>query len=604
MENPEESGTCSTIEVPSKESPSSVSDVLQDTCTLGEEKKWIPEVFVATWMPEDHIFELTRILKGVEADRVERCLVQYVEESIEPAGWRAIWQASPHSLEKWNIHQSSDFLVDVINVSREKLVADVKICEAIQKGLVENDASIEQVKDKVVTVPLMQLYPLATQENDAVDITTTAEVVEQIRFFYKNVWQAWDLEEDNCCYDRYLITARLKIYQDIEAGRIPSAIGSELRSLVTKASEVQREIDRIEKSDDDGEVDQREVLSLIQFHKQLEKLKARYDLLQEPVLRELSCHYQPVDRCWSVSSSRSRIAKVKIVIDCLSGGGLSFLTKLPELLGKLPQVQENAACQGFPTLQLALDTAIRGDIIVVLPGIHVLQHVGLISDGGTLVGLGDNVVIEGTKEAGDVLMDISGDFTLENVMLKPASGQVGIVHHKGILSLSKVVLEGGLGGVIGLGKTHSKIEDATIRGCDGKGVDFREGANAILSNSSFVECAVGIHLEEDSKVSVSNCNIKNNSSFGILIMWPEGSDISCFKNIPKEELMRSLLKDYEGNCVDHNKEDAVVITATKPSSVEELLSSAVMKNSNPHGSSGSLDSGLEVVEHVKANEGT
>lgn len=81
-------------------------------------------------------------------------------------------------------------------------------------------------------------------------------------------------------------------YQDIENGIIPKAVASELRSLVKKALLVRQEIERVEAltegEDPDSDVDQRDVIQLIKLHQQMEKLRSRYDSLQDPVLRLVS----------------------------------------------------------------------------------------------------------------------------------------------------------------------------------------------------------------------------------------------------------------------------------------------------------------------------
>ncbi|XP_068237774.1 protein nessun dorma [Palaemon carinicauda] len=571
----------------------------------------IPEVFTATWLHNDHIFELTRILHGVEADRVEGCLVQYVEENIEPAGWKAVWQYSQplvtdtHSLPSAVKNQESlytlfeqqvspghmqRFVVEVVNVSREKLEAEVKYCDVTHEDLVNINP------DDLFTVPLLQLYPLAVQENEAIDIASTAEVVEQVRFFYNHIWQAWDLEEESCCYDEHLVTRRLALYRDIETGRIPSSVASELRQLVKIANVVQKEIEATERLGGEDEVDEEKVSILIHLHKTLENLKARFDLIQEPVLRELSTSSQPIECSWAAACQRTNLAKVLIVMDCLSVDALADMSFLPELLKTLTQVPKDALCQSYPSLQVALNAARKHDVIVLFPGVHLLQYIGLLSGGGSLIGLGTGVIIEGRKNSGDVLIDITGDFFLQNVILKPLPNQIGIVHHQGNLDLKKVEIQGGVTGIIGLGKTNTKIENSIVKESTQKGVDFRESATADISRTSFVGCGIGIEVEEDSKVYINNCNIKNNSEYGILVMWPEGSDVSSFKDIPNEGLLKSLLKEYDGNILCDNKEDVVVLAAVRPPPVEDPLSRSFEDDFVPHNFSNSLDSGFEFIE--------
>ncbi|XP_071515981.1 SHC SH2 domain-binding protein 1 homolog B isoform X2 [Panulirus ornatus] len=596
------------MEIMSTESKVTKTEESGDASSCSSNLNQVPDVFRVTWMPDDHVIELTRILQGVTADGVEKCLVQYVEDSIEPAGWRAVWRASSNPDSVLNLLHPADIFVDVVNVSREKLMADIKILEPVRKNLPDDDSkAVEQKKNAEITVPLMELYPLAEQENNVLDIATTAEIVEQIRFFYKHIWQPWDLEEEKCCYDHYLITTRLKLYQDIEIGRIPAAIGSELRNLVKRADIVQKEIKRIEYASEgegfDFEVDQKDVACLIQLHKQMEQLKARFEMLQDPVFRELSTHQQQIERSGLMScSSGAFSAKVKVVANALAVEDLaSQLAKLPELIKSLPQVPSDATCQTFPCLQLALDMAVQGDIIVTLPGNYSLSHLGLISEGGTFVGLGDGVVIEGNGDAGDVLLDTSGNFSLQNVTLRPASGQVGLVHHEGSLILEKVIFEGGNGGVVGLGNTTSKAIDVIVQGCSAKGMDFREGSKAIISSSSVHNCSTGIQFEEGAKVTLSTSNIKDNKEYGILVVWPEGTDISKLNDIPKETLAECLLQEYVGNTVRNNNEDVAVVVSTCPS-IKNLdknsTISTVSGELRPRVSCGSLDSGCEFIENV------
>ncbi|XP_069960752.1 protein nessun dorma isoform X2 [Cherax quadricarinatus] len=563
-------------------------------------REQLPDVYRATWKLEDHVAELESILQGVTADQVENRLVQYVENSIEPTGWRAIWRPSSDLSESvLNFQKPSDIYVDVINVSREKLLAEVKILKPVENDLAADDLKlIEENKNTQIMVPLMELYPLVEQENDVLDIATTTEVVDQIRFFYKNVWRAWDLEEEKCCYDYYLINSRLKLYRDIDSGIIPASVASELRSLVKQANFMQQEIKKIEAKSEweglDGEVDELDVARLIQLHKDLEQLKVRFEMLQDPVFREVLIHQQQVERCEIVSlDGGASTAKVKLVANSLTVTALAcHMAKLPSIIKSLPQVPEDAACQTFPTLQLALDMAVQGDVVVVLPGNHSLIHLGLISVGGTLIGLGKGVNIKGGEEAGDILMDTSGNFTMKNITLQPSRGQVGIVHHDGILTLHDVTIEGGTGGFVGLGKTELQVNQVTVRGSSAIGMDFREGAKASVSSCIVVDCTIGIQMEQEAKVSLSATNIKENKECGVVVVWPVAADTSRLNNIPKQALLEYLLEECVGNDVRNNKIDVYVVGPLEKQ-VQEASSIPTTDSSDQasHTSSDSMDSG-------------
>ncbi|KAG7156985.1 SHC SH2 domain-binding protein 1 B-like [Homarus americanus] len=499
-----------------------------------------PDVFRVSWLPDDHVAELTRIL------HVETCLVQYVEESIEPAGWRAIWRpSSDHSELVFNFKQPVDVFVDVVNVSREELLADVEIVKPVKNDLPEDDVKL-----------------LQQQKNE----------------------------------------------QDIEMGHIPSAAGTEIRNLVKQASIVENEIKMIESFNEGEEVDQVDVTRLIQLHKQMEQLKARYEILQDPMtfvvqyffVRELSNYEQQIERCRMVSlKAGARIAKLKVVVDSLPIGELALhMAKLPDLIKCLPQFHDDEPCETYPSLQLALDMTKKEDVVVVLPGIHLLSHLRQISEGGMLIGLGDGVVIQGMEEAGDILMDTSGTFSLQNITVRPASNQVAVLHHEGILTLNNVTFEGGSGSFVGLGKTNTQVDGVIARGCSGIGMDFREGATAVISGASVYDCGIGIQLKEEAKVSLSTSTITNNKKHGVLFVWPVSSDISKFNDIPKEALLECLLQEYMGSSVEYNAEDVGVVVAESVSMDNDPPSPSLSDESRPRSSTDSMDSGCEFIENI------
>ncbi|XP_042876270.1 protein nessun dorma-like [Penaeus japonicus] len=569
--------------------------------TEDKEEVETPEVFTVTWMPDDHISELTYILQGAPADRVEKVLVHYVEGSIEPAGWQAIWSVSARQTNCFlNLDHSADILVDVVNVSHEKLLADVTILDLVKPSDNEHDQQvIKEAKGTVISIPLMQLYPIADQENSLIDINTTTEVVEQVRFFYEYIWRAWDLEEENICYTSSLVAARFKLYQDIENGIIPKAVASELRSLVKKALLVRQEIERVEAltegEDPDSDVDQRDVIQLIKLHQQMEKLRSRYDSLQDPVLRMLSRDQQDIE--WlECHGRRKNGSPIKIVVDSLTCCELAHeMTKLPDLIKSLKKVPEETACQSFPTLQLALDESMKGDIIVLCNGTHSLQHLGLMSYGGIIAGLGDNVAIEGSESTGDVLIDANGDLVLQNLIIRPSEGQVGIAHHEGNLKLRDIRIEGGKDGVLGIGSTEYVIERTIVHGCNNVGMVFRESTCVSLLDCTVTKCDVGLQFEEQAKVSLTRTSIKENSNYGIHVVWPEGSNISKFDTIPKTELLQCLLQESEENVIENNGTNISVMTAKGRS--DNPASPSHFTAFRHHRSRGSMDSGCDFLDN-------
>ncbi|KAG0724122.1 SHC SH2 domain-binding protein 1 B [Chionoecetes opilio] len=531
----------------------------------------MPHVVRVQWEPDDHVAELSRMLQGVAPRHVERQLVQYVENKIEPAGWKAVWtipQNLPDSV--FTLKQETCVYVDVIDVSQEKLIAEVKVLRPVISDILKEDFQvIEEGKNNMVQVPLMQLSVLADQENEALDMVSTAEVICQIKFFYEHIWQPWDSEEENIRYDQSLITSRLKLYQDIQAARIPTAVGACLKAIIRDANSAEKKIQHIEsKSEEKGmdyEMDQKDVAQLFKLHKQLEKLKSQFYMLKDPILREIAVHPSQEEE----TNIQGPHAKMKVVAHALTTVQMmKHMAMLSDLITSLPQVTDEDLWQTHTTLQNAINGAHEGDVIILLPGQHTLYQLGyLFAKCGALVGLGEGVVVEGNSENGDVLMDITGNFTIQNITLKPAPNQIGIVQHSGLTTLEKVTLTGGRWGLLGLGNAQFSVSQVCAQSCSGGGMDFRDGAVVNISASSIKNCRIGIQVEEGAKVSLANTRIEGNKKYGVLHLLSAETESSKY-HIYTDELL-ACLQNGSGNTVAHNGGDNVAImTAGSPRSSE------------------------------------
>uniref|UniRef100_A0A0P4WBM9 Uncharacterized protein n=2 Tax=Scylla olivacea TaxID=85551 RepID=A0A0P4WBM9_SCYOL len=557
---------------PNLELMAGINDSLEDSIrnnlsAARAESPCLPDVIRAQWEPEDHVAELSCMLQGVAAEHVERQLVQYVENKIEPAGWKAVWTVPLNRLDSvFKLKQETCVYVDVIDVSQEKLLAEVKILMPVDGNILKEDLQvIEEGKNKTVQVPLMELSVLADQENAALDMVSTAEVICQLKFFYEHIWQPWDLEEENVYFDQSLITSRLKLYQDIQAGRIPTAVVAGLKAIIRKANHALKKIQHIESRNEeqgaDFEMDQKDVAQLFKLHKQLEKLKAQFDMMKDPILREISVYPSQEEEM----DTKGPHAKVKVVANALPAVQMmEHLAMLPDLIESLSQVTKEDLCQTHSSLQSAINEAQEGDVVILLPGQHTLSQLGyLFAKGGALLGLGEGIVVEGNSKNGDVLMDITGNFHIQNITLKPAPGQIGIVQHSGLTTMEKVTITGGKWGLLGLGNTQYCVNQVSVQNCSAGGMDFRDGAVARISTTSIKNCKTGIQIEGGAKISMSNTRIEGSKKYGVLQLSLEEAK---YQDMSTDEVLTCLLQDGKGNTFEHNGEDIMTIFAGSSSS--------------------------------------
>lgn len=523
----------------------------------------MPHVVRVQWEPDDHLAELCHMLQGAAAENVESQLVQYVENKIEPTGWKAVWTVPPNlPNSSFNLKQEACVYVDVIDVSREKLTAAVKVLKPVGNMLKGDLHLIEEAKNKVFQVPLIELSVLADQENGALDMVNTAEVICQIKFFYEHIWQPWDLEEENTTFTHAVVTSRLKLYQDIQDGLVPSSVAAHLKAIIREACATLKELQNIESRNEakglDFEMDEKDVAHLFKLHKQLENLKAQFELLKNPILRELSIFPTQEEEM----HVKKPYSKVKIVAHGLTTSQmLKQMAMLPELIKSLTQITDEDLWQTCSTLQDAIHAAHEGDVIILLPGQHTLCQLGfLFAKCGTLIGLGEGVVVEGKSENGDVLMDITGNFTIQNIVLKPGPGQIGVVVHNGLTIMQEVTIMGGKWGVLGLKETQMDMNQVSVQNCSSGGIDFRDGAAASISSSTIKNCRIGIQFEEGAKVSLSSTRVEHNEKYGMVKLLPEGKECSA-QETPAEAKLACLLQNDTENTVEQNGENVAVLSA-------------------------------------------
>ncbi|KAB7505198.1 Protein nessun dorma, partial [Armadillidium nasatum] len=167
------------------------------------------QIVRATWDPQDRVKELEEILQDASVDKVEKQFQKYVSESIEPTGWQAVWRSQNGIVSSEKLKTPLDYLVDVVHVSQFELRALV-IIKAIINSSSENLILEEHNINKEVSVSLLELYPTSHQENDVINIETTTEILEQIRFFYENIMLPWDSFEEICLYNESLLRNRVE----------------------------------------------------------------------------------------------------------------------------------------------------------------------------------------------------------------------------------------------------------------------------------------------------------------------------------------------------------------------------------------------------------
>ncbi|XP_022242129.1 SHC SH2 domain-binding protein 1-like, partial [Limulus polyphemus] len=142
------------------------------------------------------------ILCAARNSEVESAMVEYITKVIEPVGWMAVWRATPKS---FGLNFFCDMLVEVKDVSMQKLEADVKVLRIVSEVKSEEKpdlkSKVETMLKEELSVPLIELYPVSERDEEE-QYLNTALAIEHVR--------PWDEDEENDIFVEKCLTQRLR----------------------------------------------------------------------------------------------------------------------------------------------------------------------------------------------------------------------------------------------------------------------------------------------------------------------------------------------------------------------------------------------------------
>lgn len=276
------------------------------------DKDDLPDVFQIQFLPSNLQNIYTDILKNVSTDNVMNEFANYVGEHIEPLGWKAVWKPS-----------SSDYpldcsfivnVVDVYYVTLEASVISIDIVFPKKSDLTESEKEkVQAILSKTVdfNVPLIELYVISTNDGDS--FYETAYIIELLRFFYRNIWRAWDELEENFGEEDFVnncLIPRMSLICDIKNNILTDWLVNRFNYIISESFNIKHKMDSLnkkvgssEEKDDfseDGdspkyfavEVDATEFVKL---KMKLEDFEREMKIIEDPHLRCLYHTLMPVD---------------------------------------------------------------------------------------------------------------------------------------------------------------------------------------------------------------------------------------------------------------------------------------------------------------------
>ncbi|KAH8410116.1 hypothetical protein KR009_006295 [Drosophila setifemur] len=466
----------------------------------------------------------------IPASQVRSEWKSYVELKIEPAGWQAIWKIPRVICEDLKLRYPTIVYGYVEMVIFDELKA-VFVVTAVQ----DSDVHLPESNE----VALMDLWPTVRQENSALTVDTTAECIDQLRFFYSHVWMPWDKDyDDDRDWVQMHLQARIQLACDLSKNKLSRPLALHMRSLLAEAMYIQQRLEYLEldlsdaeEESDDGAVELNDnaaeparkqsktgsadvstlpVSDLMCLHLRMAIIRSEFEILENPEMRRAYGELQSntLKRHLLQLSLRRSGQSEEVVVE---RAPICHLVTVP---GKLQQqidlmllakqlVRPDMDVQLANTLQDVLSICRSNDEIFLSPGAHTIKFLEHLNDNGSLNGLikPDNILdpfVELSKlpvvcssDEDSTLLVIDGDYTLSQLVLDCRHVRRGILLRNGTLTMRGCRL---------LGDGNSSTQEAIV---------CMPGASVELKSCIVENFAVGISMRPRSSAELGNVQVKS-----------------------------------------------------------------------------------------------
>lgn len=458
----------------------------------------------------------------VNGSELPQLWIGYAEQSIEPAGWQALWRSDRNTSTQLKEKLLSPSLVEVVHVDYETL-------EATVEQIKDPDEEMRSVDGEQFGVRLTELHPLVKQENGAVNVEATHLALQKMRFFDNHLSFPWDSEVNENWFDVHL-PVRVKMFCEMRTGSLNPEMAVRYRFLVKEAREAERKLQKMAEKvqDSDDEMEEETMLKIAELNTKLEQVQQDVEILLNPATRML---------LFGSKVTRVKENEQPEVLLVVQGQSCHELHQILNRVERQFTPQLNVKC--YPSLQAAVDDARTNDVVLIPTGIHSLLNINALRQGGTLRGIGsrEDVVVHLGSNSEVGLFFETGHVTLKNLTILVNNKQSG-VSSKGRLELEECAIRGppGLDAADGEGgggesawkgfyvAPHSLValRDCVVSHFD-VGLRVRAGGRALLRATQIEACNIGILAEQHASIEIVDCDVKNCKENAIVVEMDAGA---------------------------------------------------------------------------------
>ncbi|XP_062131093.1 protein nessun dorma [Drosophila sulfurigaster albostrigata] len=539
---------------------------------------------------------------AIPASQVRLEWISYIELYIEPTGWQAMWKIPRVICEDLKLRYPTIVFGYVDQVISDELKA-VFVVTAVQ----DQDVHLPESNE----VSLIDLWPTRQQENAALNVETTAECIDRLRFFYAHVWMPWDKDnDDDRDWVQMHLEARIQLACDLRKNRLSRPLALHMRTLLMEARYIQQRLEYLELDLSDAEDEESDdeavelndngadpprkqpktggspkannlnksllpVTDLMCLHLRLAIIRSEFEILENPEMRRAYSEMQSnVLKRHLLQRNRNSIGPLMqqverkpmchlVTVPKELQTQIELLTMAKKLVPAQQQVQLGNS------LQDVLSISQTNDDILLSPGEHTIKFLEHLNDNGSIKGLiAAEAIIASNPELAKLpvvcssdedstLMVINGDYTLSNLVLDCRHVRRGILLRFGTLTIRscRILGDGSSStqeAIVCMPQAKLKLENCVVENF-AVGISLRSETSADLSKMTIRKCKTGLELlDQTSKLILrdNNC-IFDTCKLGILadgIALPNSTEKTiALKHF--SELQRYNEENWLGNCM-------------------------------------------------------
>ncbi|XP_060517940.1 protein nessun dorma [Cylas formicarius] len=420
-------------------------------------------------------------LDNVPYSKLQSTWAYYLELTMDPNGWQAVWKLSRLACESLSVPYPTVVLIYVLDIDFSRLLALVRVLA------VQDDICLPEKHH----VPLVELWPTKEQDKTiALNLSSTANVLDMLRFFYIHLVMPWDEDEDVNDWKSAHLSSRLRLYYDLKNGKIPKTTAEHIYALLNEARRLNKKRRALEsvcdEFDSDIEPSNEEsdgnVMNLIEINVRLIEIQNEVNLLENEVFRQVIVKRQKGLK--SQKSSEVDVSRIWLIFK--KGKANEYI----RFIQNVEQLYPDSTLTFSTDFMEKLESAIIGETMLLSPNQHIISDQGALIEDFIIKGIGDNTEVKLVSDVEDVMLDCVGDASIiENLTIESNSASCAILVRKGKTTIRK-------SRILGI-KSQS----------DNEGILVLSGAELTLESCEVSNYLMAIVGNSNSKITLKGCQI-------------------------------------------------------------------------------------------------